>query len=90
MISGRDSLSFIYILCLSFLDSFDHFTSDIFISSTFNSSNPGEEFTSNNKGPLEERMISTPATFKSMALLLYGDSFLCSWLYYDRSSQGEY
>jgi hypothetical protein len=41
-----------------FLDSFDHFTM-ISLLVAPSTSNPGEEFTSNNKGPLEERMIST-------------------------------
>ena len=31
-------------------------------------SSPGDEFTSNNKGPFAERIISTPATYKSIAL----------------------
>ena len=34
-------------------------------------SSPGDEFTSNNKGPLDERIISTPATFKFIALAAF-------------------
>jgi hypothetical protein len=34
-------------------------------------SRPGEEFTSSNNGPLFERIISTPATFKPSTLLAF-------------------
>ena len=41
-------------------------------------SKPGEEFTSNNKGPLLERIISTPATAKLSTLLALMASFFSS------------